>query len=256
MRTRIEQTRIVAASAFCIGASYYALIDTEPAKIVYWAAAHAYRDLGMSYGAILAICAADTPLEEEYWGDLMARKTIPELSPTDAAPTMLVAADMLVRDRAYAQQARSIINSSRGMEGALIGSAQIPMGFYHALAEHVGDIARGDITSRRAYVDAALGFLAAWGQRLQLVQLDRFHWNHLHAQLLPVEPEVLAASIIIVKAARRAEFNIQRAVDDADLAQNAKVPLDVAVELAADDRRNYPRVDDPVLRSLYLRRYG
>jgi hypothetical protein len=253
-RTRVEEAQIVAASALCIGASYYALIDASAAKVVYWTAAQVYRDLGMPYGAIMAICAEDTALERIYWNEFAEQETLAELTPANAAPMMLIAADMLVRDRRYERRALSIIDLSRGMEGALIGSAQIPMGFYNALATEAWNRANDESTLNRSSLASTTIFLTAWVERLRLVQLDSFHWKHLHPQLLPVEPEVLAAAKVIVRALNEAGANIQRALDQAELSESAKVVVEIAIQLSDRDMSASYRGSEPLIRDLIARR--
>lgn len=257
LRSEAQNAAILAASSYCIGASYFALVNSSAAKLVYWAAASAYAALGLPYGAVLAICADDPSLEQEYWSEFIRSELGAEITPQNAVPVMLTAADMLIREPQEFERAASVISRAAVMSGALVGNALIPMGLYHDLAFEARDIASNEFAARASrrdrYPRATLEYFKRWGERLQVAQLDRFHWHMLHAKLLPTEPEAVATGVVVVRAAQLGNSDVIRVFRENELSAHATVAMEVAMNLNSTEISMRGLPEEPMMKSLFER---
>jgi hypothetical protein len=185
---RAATMKVLAATCWC-------LVDPPRAPAVFAEASSWYADLGQPFAEVLSICAGERLL-------------------TGSDPSLGAAADELAY-RALGV-AWSLVSGSDDPHGdaagldALVaygesqrpfpvGHLEVPVSFYLELASGVAEVLYG-AEPVRALDPALARFLERGGEPVRMAIADEYHWTILATDVMPVEPELLAASRVAHRA--------------------------------------------------------
>lgn len=219
----VERSWSLAASSLTIGASCYSLLYPHIAELVFWHAGRVYLELGLAYGAVLSVCARDDKSIRSYWGRFMESSNN-DARISDILPRLLLAAYLGATEPKHSQEyLHRVISQAGAFEGATVGSSRIPLRYYVDLAKAATSgkqLAEPQVIQSLLYRAAEEGAGA---------RVDRYHWKKILTRSLPVEPDLLAASMVFTEAHKN---NIGKY--DFDEGSVASIPLDVAKRIVSE----------------------
>jgi hypothetical protein len=193
-REALDEQQFLAASSLVIGGSYYSVLDPRLGALVFWAAAQTYVGLGMSYAGVLGICARDERLVSNEFDRVNAMEDV--LIGDDALFQALIVTDLAtLNPQEYAAQAR------RALEKTELSASRSRRGlplrlFLNTLeqAQYMGDKATGPTRAT-----GIVQLLSRFAEQVETAQGNRYAWSQILTGCLPVEPEILAATIIALR---------------------------------------------------------
>lgn len=211
----LEQPSIDRASTLVLAASCWSLLSVNDATRNFSAAADEYGELGRWYAAPLRICAASP--ERPAPPPALADGDVPhELDANDVLAALLAAHWLFAVGLDDGSQARGFfgyLSENAALRVTSVGRLSIPLRHYLAYANSL-DTA-GVLTKLGSAEDGArtigeglIALLAHAEEPYQAVMADRFHWPRLRSGLLPVEPEMLAVSVLASATARRLNVSL------------------------------------------------
>lgn len=217
--------QIRAAGSLTTAGSIWMLVRPQEAFAPLGRAEEIHDTIGSAYGSLLGICAHPRrpviaqPLPRYVWerpqGEL-SDETERE-RPSGPGPTfarLQPAASLLAHLWPLAagktdlslQQLLSDTPVLETLPGSwLTGRLRIPLGHYRGLATEIDQLRHGGPRSARARRDslpAVNAFIERAAEVIGAARENKHHWRTLRSPILPAEPEVLAACILVELTAR------------------------------------------------------
>lgn len=204
------------ASSFLIAGTFYSLYDPEKARHAFSSAAeHYFRDRNPFY-KIAAICGLD---REILTRDSNKNESVPE---KELGFGRLLTQNFLkVLDETRYHYSEPENNSYQSEQP--VGRLGIPLGLYQAAFNELESVS---LSKNPQSLTAWPTLLNRAAERTRLLQNDSYHWRGMKGNFLPVEPEILAASL---------PFSM--------VLNNARIPLEVLIQ----SRQAYSIIILPVL---------
>jgi hypothetical protein len=230
-RVELEELRMVAASGLAIGASLYSVMYPRIARVLFRAAARAYDELKLEYAAILGLCGRDKDVVERQWERQLESPGVDDDGVSVPARLLVAMAQAVVDLRARGAAAR-VLERIAPLRGLPIGSAGISASIYRQWAADLLREVEGEGLANRS--TALPRLFESFEERLEAVRANDVQWRHLDASLLPVEPEILAGALAIVRASHRRQLPWERMMGR-PLSAVARIPLEIAQEMEADE---------------------
>lgn len=187
-----ELNRLIhgAASSYNLSASYFALIHSGAASLMFWATARAYLRLRRVYGGALAVCARDNGLLRAYaelvFGHAYAPREIPY-----AAITMTAVAER--SGRQFRRELGRLMEVAEPWRAALLSDIQMPVGLF---LDVLGDLSSWEPANAQGWPRSARVLLERFSEQFAAAQANSYRWNRMQERFLPVQPEVLASIIL------------------------------------------------------------
>jgi hypothetical protein len=203
---RMEEASLERASAYVLAGSCCSVLDVEDATAAFRAAAADYALLGRSFGAVVRICGLSADIESpRRAGSVETNGEEGEIGVEDALYGLL-ATHWLTASGSEAQaESRDIFGylseNPTGMSMP-IGRLGLPLHRFLTVSASLemptALAAVGAAPERRAgaIADGLIGFLERAQEPYSAAMADQYHWSRIQSGLLPVEPEVLAVSVI------------------------------------------------------------
>jgi hypothetical protein len=188
--TKSQDVRINRASAFVIAASYFSLVDTAKAHECFLNASREYIQLGNPFAFALAVCSTKPERIEEL-GRINQLKEGASIKPST---------EVFFYKRAYAfwqVSAKSDLYKTPDFETnerEQVGRLRLPLKVYNRVYSSAFN-SFNDVE----LINSVSDLLNRVSEITQAAMQDQYHWQRLHSTILPVEPEILATMLSIMK---------------------------------------------------------
>lgn len=214
--------RVRAAGAHTIAGSFWMLVRPREALAPLGQAEKLHDAIGSAYGSLLSICAHPRlpapapPLPRSVWEGSRAERPDDAESPFEPEPTVArlqPAASLLAHLWPLAagetDQSLEQLLSDTPLLGALPGSwltgrLRIPLAHYRGVAREIDLLRHDERPVQGSRLPATRAFLDRAVEAIDAARGDEHHWRALRSPILPAEPEVMAACVLIEMTARDA----------------------------------------------------
>lgn len=181
-----QEILINRASTLVIAASLFSLFDVEKARECYWAAFQEYRQLKIPFALTLAVCSTKPePLD-----------SFPFEQQQDA-PYTRATADYYFQKLAHdfwlhGSHADPDVFSKPDRQ--LVGRLGLPMNLYTRVYRSAFPFSNHD-----KVLSPIADLLNRVAEVTRVAMQDEFHWQRLYSTILPIEPEILATLLSVVR---------------------------------------------------------
>jgi hypothetical protein len=182
-----------AASSFLIAGILRSITDPKLASDPFRRSANLYRRNGNPFWKIAAVCGQDT----EQFNTSNKEENIKNLSPEG------LFYEILSRQFLYADN-RELLWALRNSRASAItvGRLGLPLGIYIEAFLEMEELSAGSEVAGTG-LPYITGLLNRSSERIRLLQSDPYHWRNLMGTVIPLEPEILAASTCLCVSAVR-----------------------------------------------------
>ena len=233
-RTERTDLRPWIASSLLIAAVHRSLVDPQTSREAFREAAKTYFTLGVSYYAVLAVCAQDRELTSSFVADMGDRRWGSDAS-LDSLEGVLTRAWLGGRSRrGFPEQPEGeIADDTPPSMHARVGRLSLPLRLYtRALTAAAGmkRLARDG----EEWLPTFTARLERAAEPVMIAMQDRYHGRQLYSAVLPLEPEVLAACVAMLRiweSKGRKTDELLSLTGRATEQPVALMPLEVAAEL-------------------------
>ena len=184
-----EDRQLILGSSFFIAGSYWSLIDGKHARTAFAAAAESLPHDNPA--AVIAASIADVEMKPP--GDVP--RDLGELPPQwQVFATMMIVA---LHDREG--EAYRVIERVRSFAALPIGRLGVPASYYLNLATELMELRRRRIDDFEELPRTLTSLLLRADEVVAVARRDHYHWSRLRSRILPAEPELILASIALLR---------------------------------------------------------
>jgi hypothetical protein len=221
------------ASSQGLAAVYFSLVDPARGRTVFAEAAETYRGMGNRFWVTLAVCGQNID-EPVHWD--AANDVAPDAG--SAFSTLLATAWVTSassrRDAGEKDVPRespllySAIDRATHLGMIRVGRLGLPLQYYVLAAKE-----SLEWSATESGVEALAALLSRAVEPIQGAKADRFHWQRLYSNVLPIEPEILATCLALVRRWERARpsDSLGDLGERLRISAIATVPLRLAVDM-------------------------
>jgi len=227
------------ASSRLLSAVYKALVEPRAARDEFRDAARLYWDLKHPYGSVLAVCAEDSETVLQYWNVAQERGG-EERSGTDLLSPVIVSCWLSGHPQHRAEYRgilSRVLERSWGLSAITVGRLRLPLRLYLAAVEEISHSSRNPRTPNSGRFKHTIAWLERAAEPVAQAMQDRFHWHRVHSGILPIEPEIVATCVGIVRVLNQGNLrqNLARLLTETNASPLAVIPCEVANNLVDRD---------------------
>ncbi|QDA61420.1 hypothetical protein [Hymenobacter jejuensis] len=222
------------ASNWLLAAILNALLTPAASKSLFSQAARAYRELNHPFWKVAAICGLDSDLLAEQPDSFMSNDASEDyllgISPDEYLYELLRLAYLSQVDTRYAgayDRLREGGQELAALRASGAGRLNIPIFLY---IKAISEVGIAGFRQERG-VDVLGPLLDRAYESIELARADTYHWAGLRGSVVPLEPEILAASICFCIKSLYTEGGLAALERRIDMDAAAFVPLQVALAI-------------------------
>lgn len=221
------------ASSQVLAAVYFSLVDPARGRTAFAEAAETYRGMGNPFWIVLAVCGQNIN-EPVHWDT--ANDVAPDAGSAFSAlvANAWVTGAFIHRDAGERDFTRESPLLYRAIDQAArlgmirVGRLGLPLEYYALAAKE-----SLEWSATESSLQALAALLSRAVEPIQGAKADRFHWRRLYSNVLPIEPEILAMCLGLVRrwGRVRPSESLRALGERLRISPVATVPLRVAVDM-------------------------